>query len=289
LVLTLPSIDKAFEVKCDAFGVGISAVFSQEGKPIAYFNAKLSDSKRRYSTYDQEFFAIIRALEHWTHYLIANEFILHSDHEALKYIQGQHKLNSRHAKWVEYLQSFHFVIKPKSRRLNQGTDALSRGHLLLFQLGACVVGFEHFNSLYKEDEDLKELYESCQSHPQKDFFIHDGYLFQGNHHCVPRCGTGELNLRKVHGGSLVGHFGKDKTYIIAKEHYFWPHMLKDIQDIIKMCFICQIGKSHVLPQGLYTLLPTPQGPWPDVSMDFVVGLPRTQRNKDSIFVVVDRF
>jgi len=29
---------------------------------------------------------------------VAREFILHSDHKALKYIQGQHKLNSRHAK-----------------------------------------------------------------------------------------------------------------------------------------------------------------------------------------------
>jgi len=47
---------------------------------------------------------------HWSHYLVATEFILHSNHEALKYIQGQHKLNSRHAKLVEYLQSFHFTI-----------------------------------------------------------------------------------------------------------------------------------------------------------------------------------
>jgi len=34
------------------------------------------------------------------------------------YIQGQHKLNSRHAKSVQYLQSFHFKIKHKSGKLN---------------------------------------------------------------------------------------------------------------------------------------------------------------------------
>ena len=73
-----------FKVEWRASGVGIVVVFIQEGRPYAYFSEKLSESKRKDSTYDKEFFAIIWALEHWTHYLIANEFVLHSDHKALK-------------------------------------------------------------------------------------------------------------------------------------------------------------------------------------------------------------
>jgi len=67
--------------------------------------------------------------------------------------------------------SFDFAIKHKLGKLNQEADALSRRHLLLFQLGACILGFEHLKSLYTTDEDFGELYFVCQKHPKGDFMV----------------------------------------------------------------------------------------------------------------------
>ena len=113
-ILKLPNFSQPFEVECDASGTGIAAVLLQEGRPIAYFSEKLHQSRLNYSTYDKEFYALVRALEHWLHYLRIQPFVLHTDHESLKYINGQKKLSLRHARWVEYLQTFDFVAKYKT-------------------------------------------------------------------------------------------------------------------------------------------------------------------------------
>jgi len=121
---------------------------------------------------------------------------------------------------VEFLQTFHFTSKHKSKKLNQGADPLSRRHILLFQFDACILGFEHLKGLYAIDEEFGELFAACLKHPKDDFLIHDGYLFKGTRLCVPKSGTRELIVREVHGGSLAGHYGENKTLIMLREHYY---------------------------------------------------------------------
>ena len=87
-VLALPNFEDLFEVEGDASGVGIGAVLIPSKRPLAYFSEKLNGSKCNYSTYDKEFYAIVRALPHWGHYLKSKPFVLHSDHQALTYING---------------------------------------------------------------------------------------------------------------------------------------------------------------------------------------------------------
>ncbi|NEY13663.1 hypothetical protein DDE04_09185 [Bifidobacterium pseudocatenulatum] len=66
-------------------------------------------------------------------------------------------------------------------------------------------------------------------------------------------------------------------------------MIRDMHRIIERRITCKKAKSKEAHHGLYMPMPVPDQPWIDLSMDFVLGLPRTQRGKDSILVVVDRF
>ena len=87
----------------------------------------------------------------------------------------------------------------------------------------------------------------------------------------------------------MGHFGAKKTKQVLADHFFWPKMRRDVERFVSRCTTCQKAKSRLNAHGLYMPLPVPNAPWEDISMDFVLGLPRTRKGRDSVFVVVDRF
>jgi hypothetical protein len=85
------------------------------------------------------------------------EFIIYSDHESLKHIRSQGKLNHRHAKWIEFIESFPYVIKHKKGKENVMVDALSNRYALFTQLDYKIFGLETIKDQYVHDADLKDV------------------------------------------------------------------------------------------------------------------------------------
>ena len=168
-------------------------------------------------------------------------------------------------------------------------DALSRRYALLSTLTTKLVGFEHLKELYTSDTDFANMFAMCERLGKDNFYRHDGFLFKGSRFCIPQSSIRELLVREAHSEGLMEHFGVTKTLEILHPHFYWPRLKRDIERVCERCVKCKKAKSKSNPHGLYTPLPIPEASWVDVSMDFILGLPRTPRGKDSVFVVVDRF
>ena len=186
LILILLNFERTFQVRCDASGVAIGEISSQDNRPVAYFIENLNETKKKYSTYDKEFYAIIQALKKWRHYLVPQEFVLYRDNQALQFITKQEKLNQRHAKWVEFMQNFTFFIKHIVGNANKVVDALSRRCLIMQEFQVNTLGFEHLKGMYHDDADFKEGYETCVNPVLRDriqwtgYMIQEGLLLRGN-------------------------------------------------------------------------------------------------------------
>jgi hypothetical protein len=101
-------------------------------------------------------YALVRSLETWHHYLWPKEFVIHSDHESLMYFRSQNNLNRRHAKWVEFVEYFPYIIKHKKGKDNVIADALSRRYILLSQLDFHISGLESIKEQYALDHEFKD-------------------------------------------------------------------------------------------------------------------------------------
>jgi hypothetical protein len=166
-----------FELECDASGIGLGGVLLQEGKPVAYFSEKLSGHSLNYYTYDKELYVLVRTLETWQYYLWPNEFVIHSDHESLKYIHNQAKLNRCHAKWVEFIESFPYVIKHKKGEDNVIANALSRRYTMLSQLDFNFFGLETIKEQYFHGAEFKDVLQNCRDGRTLNKSIHnDGFV-----------------------------------------------------------------------------------------------------------------
>jgi hypothetical protein len=89
--------------------------------------------------------------------------MIHSDYESLKHLKWQGKLSKKHAKWVEFIETFSYVIKyMQGKEKIMDDDALSHKYVLLSTLDARFLWFEHIKDLYKDDSDFATIYNTCE-------------------------------------------------------------------------------------------------------------------------------
>jgi hypothetical protein len=96
-------------------------------------------------------------------------------------------------------------------------------------------------------------------------------------------------LDEAHLSRYSIHPRSTKMYHDLKQHYWWTKMNIKIARYVARCDTCKRVKAiHMKITGPLQSLPILTWKWEDISMDFIVGLPRTTKGFDSIWVIVDR-
>ena len=115
-------------------------------------------------------------------------------------------------------------------------------------------------------------------------------IVKGQRMCVPEYGELKRDvMEEAHSSAYAMHPGSTKMYMVLKEHYWLNGMKKKIASFVFRCLTCQqVKEEHQKPAGKIQLLPIPVWKWEKITMDFVTGLPWTQRQHDAIWVIVDR-
>jgi hypothetical protein len=96
-------------------------------------------------------------------------------------------------------------------------------------------------------------------------------------------------LDEAHLSHYSIHPRSTKMYHDLKQHYWWTKMKNEIARYVARCDTCRRVKAiHMKIAGPLQPLPIPTWKWEDISMDFIVGLPRTAKGFNFIWVIIDR-
>ncbi|XP_052749153.1 uncharacterized protein LOC128200275 [Galleria mellonella] len=132
-VLAIFDPDRETELHTDASSQGYGAILIQriDKAPhvVEYFSRRTTDIESRYHSYELETLAVVRAVEHFRHYLYGRCFTVHTDCNALKSSSNKRDLTPRVHRWWAILQSYDFVIEYREGRQMSHADFLSRNPL----------------------------------------------------------------------------------------------------------------------------------------------------------------
>ncbi|WVZ64035.1 LOW QUALITY PROTEIN: hypothetical protein U9M48_013614 [Paspalum notatum var. saurae] len=313
LVLAQPDITKPFDVYCDASGNGLGCVLMQEGRVVAYASRQLRKHEANYPTHDLELAAVVHALKIWRQYLS----YLHRLQEPQIY---PHTTRIEYEATTVLIKEYDLEIHYHPSKANVVADALSRRahcnvietrptvRVLCCEIDEIELPTEQLAELYnliieptikeqiitaqKQDKGMAFIHEGMDEKKRACFTLDDqGVLWFKNWLVVPK----DMELRKrildeAHTSMFTMHPGSNKMYQDLKQKFWWTRMKREITKYVSECDVCRrIKADHLKPAGMLQPLALLAWKWEDIHMDFIVGLPRTQKGYDSIWVIIDRF
>ncbi|GJV05934.1 putative reverse transcriptase domain-containing protein [Tanacetum coccineum] len=288
-ILALPKGSKDFIVYCDASIKGLGAVLMQREKVIAYASCQLKIHEKNYTTHDLELGAVVFSLKLWRHYLYGTKCTVFTDHKSLQHILNQKELNMRQRRWLELLSYYDYEIRYHLGKANVVADALSRKEreqpLRTEAQKPENIKNKDVGGMLLENSKDPEKFRTEKLEPRAD-----GTLCFNSRSWLPCYGhLRTVIMHESHKSKYSMHPGSDKMYQDMKKLYWWPNMKANIATYVSKCLTyAKVKTEHQRPSGLLVQPDIPQWKWDNITMDFVMKLPKSSQGYDTIWMIVDR-
>ncbi|XP_061347001.1 uncharacterized protein LOC133292588 [Gastrolobium bilobum] len=257
-VLILPDPKKRFEIYCDASKYGLGCVLMQERKVVAYASRQLRPHEENYHTYDIELAAVVFTLKIWGHFLYGATFTVYIDHKSLKYLFYQKELNMRQRRWMKFLKDYEFDLQYHPGKVNVVADALRRKTTSVASM--MIAEYE----LIEKFRDLRISVTPLET----SYFM---ATVEVRNSLMER-----VKAIQVLDEGIQITKGKDFVFTDASNvKYYKDRLIVPNGPMVKI--------EHQKPSGLLQPLDILEWKWTSISMNFVVGLPRSQAGFDSIW------
>ncbi|GKA82566.1 putative reverse transcriptase domain-containing protein, partial [Tanacetum coccineum] len=308
-ILALPEGSKDFIIYCDASIKGLGAVLMQREKVIAYASRQLKIHEKNYTTHDLELRAVVFSLKLWRHYLYGTKCTVFTDHKSLQHILNQKELNMRQRHWLELLSDYDCEIRYHLGKANVVANTLSRKErepplrvrALVINIGLYLpkqildAQTEAQKPENIKNEDVGGMLVENSKDPEKLRMEKlepraDGTLRLNDRSWLPCYGDlRTVILHESHKSKYSIHLGSEKMYQDMKKLYWWPNMKANIATYVSKCLTCaKVKAEHQRPSGLLVQPDKPQWKWDNITLDFVMKLPKLSQGYDTILVIVDR-
>ncbi|GFO40351.1 transposon ty3-i Gag-Pol polyprotein [Plakobranchus ocellatus] len=292
-------VKKEVSIKCDASKDGLGAVLLQEGQPVAYCSRSMTEAEQRYAQIEKETLAIVYSLERFHQYVYGRKTHVFTDHKPIVAIFKKpfEKCPPRIQRFLLRLQPYSIEINYKKGTEQVLADALSRAtenndsevteiperemkafvDSVVKELKAKPQKIEEIKEKQANDPALCKLRALIHAWPdssrkvpkdvrsywtvREDVTECNGVLLKGNQIIIPESMKQEM-LSIVH----QGHLGVELSQNRAKSAIFWPGMLRQIEELVNTCPVCQRFRNSQQKEPLHKH-ECPDKPWEKVAAD----------------------
>lgn len=291
-MLTFPKSDVPLALMTDASNFSIGGVLQQfignSWKPLGFFSKHLSETQRRYSTYDRELLAIYLAMKYFRKMFEGRPLTIYTDHRPLEHVfkkVGTSSETPRRTRQILFISEFTTDIRHVGGNDNVVADALSRVATI-----SCPTSIDYKALAQAQNADdyvtsnvlgskLKRIHiPTCNE---------DIYCEMSTSKARPYL---PIDFRKVAFNSIhdLSHPGSKVTRKLVTERYFWPDMNRDIGIWAKTCVHCQRAKVNRHTASQHGTFPNVER-FEHVHIDIIGPLPITPNGDRYCVTVVDRY